>query len=91
MDTAQIPYFVHEGAMARMERTNKRLWILVLILVIALVGTNAGWIAYESQFETYDISQDVDTGNGSANVAGIGDVYGYTSENQGTGIEDKLP
>lgn len=31
-----VPYFVHEGEMARLERANRRLWIAVIILVIAL-------------------------------------------------------
>lgn len=49
--TAMIPYFAHEGEMARAERTNKRLWILCIILIILLVATNAIWIYYENQFE----------------------------------------
>lgn len=75
-----IPYYVHEGEMARLERHTKKLWILCIIIFVALIGTNAGWLWYESQFEdeviTQEVEQDVDTGNGSAYVAGIGDVYG---------------
>ena len=75
-----IPYIAHESAMSRMERTNKRLWILCIIMFLALVGTNAGWIYYESQWEdvvtTQEVSQDVDTGEGNAFVQGIGDYYG---------------
>lgn len=75
-----IPYFVHEGAMARQERTIKRLWILNILLILLLVGTNAGWLYYESQFEdvvtTEETWQDVDTGEGDATVIGIGDYYG---------------
>ena len=73
-----IPYIVHESNMARMERIIKRLWILMILLVLMLVGTNAAWICYESQWqtvETTEVSQDVDTGEGDAYVAGIGDVY----------------
>lgn len=70
MDERNVPYIVHEGAMARMERTIKRLWILIILLAVFLVGTNAAWIYYESQFETVEtteIFQDVDTGeNGMA-------------------------
>lgn len=33
----QIPYFVHEGMVARMERTIRRLWILALIECAAIV------------------------------------------------------
>lgn len=37
-----VPYFVHEGMLARQERTIKRLWILCIIIFLALIGTNAG-------------------------------------------------
>ena len=40
MDEKMIPYFSHEGDMARMERANKRLWIIILVLIVALVGSN---------------------------------------------------
>lgn len=77
-----VPYIVHEGDMTRLERTNRRLWILSIMLVLLLVGTNASWIWYESQFEdvetvtTQEVDQDVDTGNGDATVIGIGGIYG---------------
>lgn len=68
--TAAIPYYAHEGAMARMERTNKRLWILLLILIIALIGTNAGWIYYESRFidTEYTVRVEQDSGDGGENT-----------------------
>jgi len=78
-----VPYIVHEGDMARLERTNRRLWILSIMLVLLLVGTNAGWIWYENQFQdvvttTQEVDQDVDTGDndGDVIVHGIGDFYG---------------
>lgn len=66
-----IPYFCHEGDMARAERTIKRLWILCILLIVLLVGTNIAWIHYESQFEdsvttTQTVTQDVDSGDGDA-------------------------
>jgi len=57
-DHVQISYFVHEAEMARQERTIKRLWILCIIMFLALVVTNAGWIWYESQFEDIVVTQD---------------------------------
>lgn len=63
--------------MARQERTIKRLWIIVLILILLLAATNGAWIYYESQFIDEYVEQEVDTGDGAAYVAGIGDVnYG---------------
>lgn len=71
MDQKMIPYFCHEGDMARAERTIKRLWILCILLLLLFVGTNAAWIYHESQYEdvettTQTVTQDVDTGNGTA-------------------------
>ena len=72
-----VPYIVHESAMARQERTIKRLWILLLVMVVLLIGTNGIWIYYESQFEDISIEQEVDTGDGDAFVVGNGDLnYG---------------
>lgn len=79
-----VPYIVHEGSMVRMERTNRRLWILCIILVLLLVISNASWIWYESQFEdvvtTEEITQDVtqDSGEGGYNSFIGGDSYGTT-------------
>lgn len=85
MDT-NVPYVVHEGAMTRLERANKRLWILCVVMFLAFALSNGYWVWYESQFEdvvsTEEVTQDVDTGNGNATVTGIGDIYG-TSETDG--------
>ena len=51
---ASVPYVVHESAMARAERHTKALiWVIVLLIVL-LVGTNAVWLWYESQFEVVE-------------------------------------
>ena len=64
-----VPYIVHEGMMARAERTAKRLWITILLLIVLLVGTNAGWIWFESQFEysqtTQEVTQEINHGDNS--------------------------
>ena len=49
-----VPYIVHESAMARAERSAKRLWVVVILLIVLLVGTNGAWLWYESQFETVE-------------------------------------
>lgn len=72
-----VPYIAHESAMARQERTIKRLWILLIFVISLLVATNGAWIWYESQFTEESVWQEVDTGEGDAFIAGIGDVnYG---------------
>ena len=56
------------------ERTVKRLWIVVLILIILLVGSNAMWLYYESKFKdeistststNQEVVQDAETGGSS--------------------------
>ena len=45
-NSLKIPFAAHESAMARTERHTKALiWVIVLLIVL-LVGTNAGWLWY---------------------------------------------
>lgn len=72
-----VPFFLHENEMTRMERLNKRWFIAFLIAIIMLFVTNAGWIIYESQFETYYYSQDVSSDSCAATAllnTGEGDI-----------------
>ena len=74
---AMIPYFAHEGEMARMERVIKRLWITVILLIVLLVGTNGAWLWYESQFEYYEettVEQEVESEDGNIIMNGTGEV-----------------
>lgn len=72
-----VPYIVHESAMARQERTIKRLWIALLVSICLWAATVGGVIYYEAQFVDESVWQEVDTGEGDAYIAGIGDVnYG---------------
>lgn len=36
-EVVMIPYVAHESSMNRMERANKRLWIIILVMFIAFV------------------------------------------------------
>ena len=58
MEQQNIPYFCHEAIMARMERTIRRLWILCIILIVLLAGSNAAWIWYENQWEDVVVTQE---------------------------------
>ena len=73
-----VPYIVHESAMARAERSAKRLWTVIILLIVLLVGTNGAWLWYESQFEvvettTIEAEQD---GSGVNIVGGENVDYG---------------
>ena len=92
-----IPYYAHEGMMARMERTIKRLWVLCIILIALLAITNGAWIWYENQFEevvttseiTQDVTQESDE-NGSNTFVG-GDMYGETKSETNSQNNDEAP
>ena len=75
-----VPYIVHEGMMARAEITIKRLWITILLLIVLLVGTNAGWIWFESQFEDIAISQENEDGYNNF-VGNDGDIFNDETDN----------
>lgn len=79
MDNKDVPYLVHEGDMARMERTIKRLWITNIILILLFVGSNVAWLMYESQFEdkvTYEQEVEQDALDGGNNQFIGGDYNG---------------
>ena len=80
-DMPPVPFAAHEASLARSERHNKRLWIVILVLIVALLGTNLAWIIYENSFDDYAITQDVeqDADNGTNNFVG-GDVYGEAED-----------
>jgi hypothetical protein len=35
-EVVMIPFVAHESAMNRMERANKRLWIVIIVLIIGI-------------------------------------------------------
>jgi hypothetical protein len=77
MSVEPVPYIAHESAMARQERTIKRLWVLLILVVVLLVATNGAWIWYESQWEvveTTEITQENDGGYNN-HVGNDGDIY----------------
>ena len=79
-----IPYIAYESAMARMERANKRNFIIIIILIFALIATNAGCIIYEIQFETVETTTQIEAEQSGAdvNIVGGGDIhYGTESQN----------
>lgn len=70
----EVPYIVFEGEMARLERIIRRMFILLIITICFLVGTNVYWIYYESQFEDVvttteqDVRQKVNSEDGDATI-----------------------
>lgn len=77
---AHVPYIVLEAERARAERTFHRMWVLVIVLVLLLVGTNGAWLWYESQFETIETTIEAEQ-EGDNNFVSGGDMY-YGAESQ---------
>lgn len=80
MQAEPVPYIVHESAMARAERANKRLWIALILVIVLLVGSNIWWMIYENQFEevTTTESYEATTDDGGTAIAnGSGEVRYY--------------
>lgn len=91
-----IPYYMHEGEMARldivhkddkerMERTNKRLFISLMVVLGMLFASNIAWVLYEMSYETFYVEQraESDTGDSTALLTtGEGSVnyYGNASK-----------
>jgi len=40
-----------------LKKSGQRKFIIIIILIIALIGTNLGWLIYESQFETVETTE----------------------------------
>lgn len=64
---------VHEQSLAlemlaELKKSSKRWFVISIILLVALVGTNVAWFIYESSFETVYEGETttVDGGNGVA-------------------------
>ena len=84
---ANVPFVVYQATAARQERQIKRMWIVALVLIVALISSNIAWIVYNLQFETvemtteeYDISQDAENGNNNSIINGGNIVNGETKD-----------
>lgn len=79
-----IPYIAHESAMDRLERTNKRMFVGIIILIIAFLLSNAMWLYNWMQYDYVDEFTTVDAGGGIANYIGDdGDITNGTNNEAG--------
>ena len=77
---SSVPYAVLVDFKETAKANSLKWFIICLVLIILLVGSNIGWLVYESQFEvveeTYqEVEQDAE--NGENHFVG-GDVIGET-------------
>jgi len=60
MDNHQDKQYFVDIIASMAERTIKRLWILVVVAVAALIITNIAWICYINQYDFADYSYEQD-------------------------------
>lgn len=58
--------YIHDAYISMAERTIKRQWVTIILLILLLVGSNVAWLHYESQFadEETTVTQELDTDGG---------------------------
>ena len=79
-----IPFVAHESMMVRMERTNHRLWILCIFLIILLIASNFAWLMYERQWEVVEeqtVTQESEDGVNNF-IGNDGNIYNGEADNQ---------
>lgn len=84
-----VPYVVFEGVQTRTERHIKRLWIALIIAIIAVFASNIAWLLYINQYDfaEYDYTQDGRGVNIIGDFNGV-DYDGTTSEGSDTNEEE---
>ena len=75
-----VPYNAYEVALARLDRVIKRLYKLIVLLIILLVASNAAWLYYESSFEEIRIEQENESGYNNF-IGNDGDIHNGEAEN----------
>lgn len=86
-----VPYIVYESEMTRLERIIKRQFVLIIVTLCFLIGTNGIWLWYESQFtdvETTEITQDLDSGDGGDAIINDGVHIDGESKTDSQGDKD---
>lgn len=88
MENREVPFHVHEGIVDRLDRINRRLIAVVILLIFMLFATNLGWVIYENQFEdvvtTTETEVEAVQWGGHTNIVSGGDIHygtGYENEN----------
>lgn len=77
---SSVPYAVLADFKETAKANSLKWFIICLVLIVLLVGSNIGWLVYESQFEVVEEThQEVvqDAENGENHFVG-GDVIGET-------------
>ena len=78
-----VPYNDYEVALARLDRVIKRLWKLVILLIILLVASLSALIWRESQYQTIETTITQENADGYNNYIGNdGDIVNGNADDQ---------
>lgn len=84
-DKNVVSYLAFESVMARWERSNKRLIIIIGVLIALLFASNCAWLMFMcgADFESYEVDADAGQGEIHYNYIGEdGDINNGTNEGQ---------
>lgn len=71
MEVSQAAF---EFTVEKISQANKRMLIIIILLIVAFVGSNIAWLLYESQFETESYQVMADDGNANY-IGNDGDIF----------------
>ena len=77
---ADVPYIAYEAALTKAEFSFKKLWAAIILLIVLLVGSNAGWLYYESQFEETATTIEAEADDGGNAVANNNGMVNYNGK-----------
>ena len=69
-----VPYIVFESEVARLERTIKRLVIVIVVTVALLFASNIAWLWFFNQYDLTDVSVTQDASENASFVGRDGTV-----------------
>ena len=75
-----VPYIAYEAALTKAEFSFKRLWAAIILLVVLLFGSNAGWLYYESQFKEPTTTIEAEADDGGNAVANNNGMVNYNGK-----------
>ena len=79
----KVPYIAHEAEVARLERTIKRLTVIIILAVALIFASNAMWLYFFNQYdivgEDYSYTQD---------GLGVNIIGAYNEVNDGAEAND---
>ena len=75
-----VPYIAYEAALTKAEFSFKRLWAAIILRIVLLFGSNAGWLYYESQFEETATTIEAEVDDGGNAVANNNGMVNYNGK-----------